>query len=87
MEPNVETLPIDGVYGFSRDVKTHAVINTNNAEYLAYMRNRAILEAKEAEAKANKDKIMQLSSDIDELKQLVAQLLNKDSNAASSTNK
>lgn len=87
MGKEIEAIAIDGLFGYHRDMKTHAVINTNSAEYEAYMKRKAILESAKAESEADKEKIKTMSKDIDELKRLVEQLLNKDSNGSSFTSK
>lgn len=81
----MKTIPIDGSNGYHRDVRTHAVININNAEYEAYMRQRKIIEQAKLEAEESKKNLEAMSKDIESLKQIVAQLLNKDSNGPTST--
>lgn len=81
----MKVLPIEGSSSYHRDVNNHAVINTNNSEYESYMRQRKIVLDAKDEAETNKSIIANMVNDIESLKQLVTQLLNKDSNGTSST--
>lgn len=74
----METIPIDGVNGYHRDVKTHAVINTNYTEYEAFMRQKTILENAKRTSESQAQTIEALSKDVESLKSLVHQLLNKE---------
>lgn len=74
----LNTVPIDGANNFHRDVKTHAIINTNSAEYDSYMRQKKIIEASKNEADANKKIIEKMNADIESLQRLIQQLINKE---------
>lgn len=83
----METVPIDGSTSLHRDMQSHAVININNSEYEAYMRQRALMAQSKSEASAQKETIQSLQNEVEQLKNLVNQLLNKDSNGTSITSK
>lgn len=53
-----------------RDSNTRAIINTNPDEYLAAKRRRA-------RAKEDSQKMKKLENDVAELKEMIAQLINK----------
>lgn len=83
----MKTVPIDGNSNYHRDINTHAVINTNNAEYETYMRQKRIIQTAKDSATKNEEVIDTMSKDIEKLKKIVAQLINKDSNVTSITTK
>lgn len=63
-------------------MKTHAVININNTEYNSYIQQRQLLELAKTNAIAQTSAISNMQNDINAMKVLLAQLLNKDSNAS-----
>jgi len=83
----MDILQIEGSNSYHRDVKTHAVININNTEYEAYMRQRKIIEQAKDDAELSKQTIQNMSKDIESLKQIVQQLLIKDQNVTTTPSK
>lgn len=83
----MQTVQIENNANFLRDMKTHAVININNAEYNSYIRQRQLLEIAKNDAAAQVDTITNMQNDIAAMKVLLAQLLNKESDDTSTTSK
>lgn len=79
----MRSVPINGSNVYHRDVKNHAVININNAEYEAFIRQRDIFRNAKATALIQTATIETLMTDVESLKILVMQLLNKDANGPS----
>lgn len=73
----METVPIESNYGFYRDLRTHAVININTAEYDSYLLRKKRADSQTAEVTAIKDELTQLKALV---QQLAKQLLDKDKN-------
>lgn len=76
--------PIKDVSDYRRDVYTRAVINTNDAGYNAYMRQREILTKNKEKADSQEKTISVLQIEMLELKRMLQLLLNKDSNGVTS---
>jgi hypothetical protein len=74
----MKTVKIEGIPGYHRDMKTHAVINTNNSEYESYMRQKSIVMNARTVAANQSNEIESLKNDVKALTELVHQLLNKD---------
>lgn len=83
----LNTVPIDGTPGLHRDIATHAVININNTEYEAFLRQRELLKRNKNAVSEQAAKIESLERNVSELKQMIAQLINRDTNGTSSTPK
>ena len=78
----MNTVQIANNSNYHRDMKSHAVININNSEYEAYMRQKKLIEDAKLAATEQKNTIQMLERDISELRQMVQQLLNKESNGS-----
>lgn len=65
----------DGLY---RDMSSGAVINTNTAEYLNYMRKRNASNEVKNLTQQNTQEIKELKNDLAEIKQLLVALINKE---------
>lgn len=65
----------DGLY---RDMSSGAVINTNTAEYLNYMRKRNASNQVKNLTQQNTQEIQELKNDLAEIKQLLVALINKE---------
>lgn len=65
----------DGLY---RDMSSGAVINTNTAEYLNYMRKRNASNQVKNLTEQNTQEIKELKNDLAEIKQLLVALINKE---------
>lgn len=64
-------------------MKTHAVININNGEYQSYMRQRALTLAAKASTEQYGREIESIKTEMNEIKSMIAQLLNKDHDGSS----
>lgn len=65
----------DGLY---RDMSSGAVINTNTAEYLNFMRKRNASNEVKNLTQQNTQEIKELKNDLAEIKQLLVALINKE---------
>lgn len=65
----------DGLY---RDMSSGAVINTNTAEYLNYIRKRNASNQAKNLTQQNTQEIKELKNDLAEIKQLLVALINKE---------
>lgn len=81
----MKTVKIDGIPGYHRDMSTHAVINNNNSEYEAYMRQKSIMMNARDVAAKQLNEIESLKNDVQALTELVHQLLNKDKHVTSAS--
>lgn len=66
-------------------MNTHAVININTSEYESYMRRKNILEKNKIESKNQVEMIQSMRNDIDSLKIMIEQLLNRDLNGSTTS--
>lgn len=84
---DVNVVPIENDQNYQRDINTHAVININNTEYESYMRQKSIIENAKNEAKSQTVTINAMKNDIEILKNMIAQLIDKDSNGITTSPK
>lgn len=68
-------LKVEGHDGLVRDISTKAIVNTNKTEYEEYMSRRKEAETKQLEELQQKQEINNIKSDISEIKQMLAILL------------
>lgn len=78
-----KTVPIENSTSYHRDINTHAVININNGEYQSHMRQRASLLAAKASSERYSREIESMKTEINEIKSMIAQLLNRDYDGSS----
>lgn len=76
-------VPIENSASLHRDMNTHAVININNGEYQSYMRQRALTQAAKASTEQYGREIESIKTEMNEIKSMIAQLLNKDHDGSS----
>jgi hypothetical protein len=61
-----------------RDVSNGAIINTNTAEYEAYLNRRKLNKETRQQVQSNAAEIQELKSEISEIKSLLISLINKE---------
>jgi hypothetical protein len=61
-----------------RDVSSGAIINTNTAEYEAYLNRRKLNKETRQQVHSNAAEIQELKSEISEIKSLLISLINKE---------
>jgi hypothetical protein len=71
-------LKVVGHDGLVRDPSTGAIINTNRTEYEEYMTRRRHAEDRENAISQHTDEINNLKNELQEIKSLILQVLNKD---------
>lgn len=64
-------------------MRSHAVININNAEYESYMRQKKLIEDANIAATEQAGMIKAMQYEMVELKRMMAQLINGESNGSS----
>jgi len=71
-------LYVEGNPSLVRDVTTNAIVNTNDSEYKTYLRNRDIMVGRVNQIQTQTEKINKLESDINDIKTMLKQLINKE---------
>jgi len=71
-------LYVEGNPSLIRDVATNAIINTNDSEYQTYLRNRETMLSRVNQIQSQNEKINRLESDINDIKSMLHQLINKE---------
>jgi hypothetical protein len=71
-------LYVEGNPSLVRDVATNAIVNTNDSEYQTYLRNRDIMLGRVNQIQTQTEKINKLESDINDIKTMLKQLINKE---------
>jgi hypothetical protein len=70
-------LKVEGHNGLVRDMSTGAIINTNRTEYEEYMARKRLAEQRELEISKHSEDINILKNDMQEIKSMILQLLQK----------
>lgn len=73
----MQYLKVEGHHGLVRDTSTGAIINTNRTEYEEYMARKKLAEQRELEISQHSEDINILKNDMQEIKSLILQLLQK----------
>jgi hypothetical protein len=73
-----EFLKVVGHDGLVRDTSSGAIINTNRTEYEEYMARRKQAEERENAISQHTNEINNLKNELQEIKSLILQVLNKD---------
>lgn len=68
---------VAGHDGLVRDQDTKAIVNTNQAGYLAYINQRDAMLKRQQQLDANTQDIQELKQDLSEIKQLLQILVQK----------
>jgi len=71
-------LYVEGNPSLVRDVSTKAIINTNVSDYETYLKNKEIMTNRVMQLKEQNDKINKLENDINEIKNMLVTLINKE---------
>lgn len=72
-----EYVKVAGHDGLVRDVSTKAIVNTNAADYQRYIKQREAQAERQAQIDRHETDIIEIKSDLTEIKQLLLALLNK----------
>jgi wobble nucleotide-excising tRNase len=70
-------LKVEGHNGLVRDMSTGAIINTNRTEYDEYMARKRQAEQREMEISKHSEDINILKNEMQEIKSMILQLLQK----------
>lgn len=73
----MEYLKVLGNDSLVRDTSSGAIINTNRTEYEEYMLRRRLAEERENTIKQNAEEITNLKSEMQDIKSMLQQLLDK----------
>jgi hypothetical protein len=68
---------VEGHNGLVRDMSTGAIINTNRTDYDEYMARKRMAEQREAEISKHSEDINILKNELQDIKSLILQLLQK----------
>lgn len=71
-------LHVEGNPSLIRDMGSNAIVNTNESEYEAYMRNRATMMGRVSQIQTQDEKINKLENDISDIKTMLQLLINKE---------
>ena len=71
-------LHVEGNPSLIRDMGSNAIVNTNESEYETYMRNRATMMGRVNQIQTQDEKINKLENDINDIKTMLQQLINKE---------
>jgi predicted transcriptional regulator len=74
----MDYLKVIGHDGLVRDTSSGAIINTNRTEYEDYMARRQQAKDRETAISQHTDEINNLKNELQEIKSLILQVLNKD---------
>ena len=71
-------LHVEGNPSLIRDMGSNAIVNANQSEYEAYMRNRATMMTRVNQIQSQDEKINRLENDINDIKTMLQLLINKE---------
>ena len=71
-----ETIKVEGQNHLIRDVKSNAIINTNNSEYQLYMKRIKVREKQSDKLRNAVKEINNLKSELREIKNLIKEIVN-----------
>ena len=71
-------LHVEGNPSLVRDMGSNAIVNANQSEYEAYMRNRATMMTRVNQIQSQEEKINRLENDINDIKTMLQLLINKE---------
>ena len=70
-------LQVEGHKGLVRDSETNAIINTNNVDYLNYLKQRDRAQSVQEQIQLHGTEINSIKEDIGQIKDMLTALLNK----------
>jgi hypothetical protein len=71
-------LHVEGNPSLVRDLGSNAIVNTNKSEFETYLRNRDIMLGRVNQVQVQNEKINKLENDINDIKSMLQQLINKE---------
>ena len=71
-------LHVEGNPSLVRDVRSNAIVNTNESEYQTYLRNKNIIMERVNQIENQNEKINRLENDINDIKSMLKLLINKE---------
>lgn len=69
-------IPVEGERNLARDMKTNAIINTNEQEYNAYLARKNLVMSEKQRIERLEDQINDVKDDLDEIKSLLRKMAN-----------
>ena len=69
-------IPVEGERNLARDMKTNAIINTNEQEYNAYLARKNLVMSEKQRIERLEDQINDVKDDLSEIKMLLRRLSN-----------
>jgi hypothetical protein len=74
----MEYLQVEGNPSLVRDVRSHAIVNSNKSEFETYIKNKNIMLNRVNEVEKQNEKIDKLENDINDIKSMLQLLINKE---------
>ena len=72
----MDLIPVEGERNLARDVRTNAIINTNEQEYNAYLARKKSSTNEKERIEKLENRINEVKDDLDEIKMLLRSLSN-----------
>jgi len=69
---------VEGNPSLVRDLGSNAIVNTNRSEFETYLKNRDIMLGRVNQVQVQNEKINKLENDINDIKTMLQQLINKE---------
>ncbi len=73
-------LPVEGMDGYFRDIRSGAIVNKNNVEYETYVASRKMKQSEKQKIESLQSEVTNIKSDVTEIKSMltaITDLLNK----------
>lgn len=70
-------IPVEGHNNLKRDPNTNAILSTNDTDYEKYVNERARRQSLESKVESTSKELSELKSEINEIKNLLIELVNK----------
>ena len=73
-------LPVEGMDGYFRDIRSGAIVNKNKLEYESYVSSRDKMKSERQKFENLQSEVINIKSDVDEIKSMlttITDLLNK----------
>jgi len=70
-------IPVEGERNLARDMRTNAIINTNEQEYNSYLARKKLATSEKQKIENLESQINEVKDDLNEIKMLLRRLLNE----------
>ena len=76
----MDLIPVKGMDGYFRDIRSGAIVNKNNVEYETYVSSRKMKQCEKQKIESLQSEVTNIKSDVNEIKSMltaITDLLNK----------